>query len=185
MQSWGPLPFGGFQKAIPAGEERHRVSLLLALARIWGVSYALPSSCPLETEQSEASSLYRNILATAEVVEKRASIVSLILLSICFTYSRNWNGLIGLLPLSSLTCHEIFPREMVGEVKNKWTLHSTTALSCAVLKLRQRHRATESRRSTFSRGASQTYEEGAAAQHSRPLRLLFIKTILCYSLKFK
>lgn len=89
MQSWGPLPFGGFQKAIPAGEERHRVSLLLALARIWGVSYALPSSCPLETEQSEASSLYRNILATAEVVEKRASIVSLILLSICFTYSRN------------------------------------------------------------------------------------------------
>lgn len=144
-----------------------------------GVSYALPSSCPLETEQSEASSLYRNILATAEVVEKRASIVSLILLSICFTYSRNWNGLIGLLPLSSLTCHEIFPREMVGEVKNKWTLHSTTALSCAVLKLRQRPRA------TFSRGASQTYEEGAAAQHSTPLRLLFIKTILCYSLMFK
>lgn len=134
---------------------------------------------------AEASSLYRNILATAEVVEKRASIVSLILLSICFTYSRNWNGLIGLLPLSSLTCREIFPREMVGEVKNKWTLYSTTVLSCAVLKLRQRHRATDSRHSTFSRAASQTYEEGAAAQHSRPLRLLFIKTIFCYSLMFK
>lgn len=51
MQSWGPLPFGGFQKAIPAGEERHRVSLLLALARVWGVSYSLPSSCAVETEQ--------------------------------------------------------------------------------------------------------------------------------------
>lgn len=46
---------------------------------------ALPSSCPLESERSDASSLYRNILAAAEVVEKRASIVSLILLSICFT----------------------------------------------------------------------------------------------------
>lgn len=182
MQSWGPLPFGGFQKAIPAGEERHRVSLLLALARVWGVSYAFFMRC---RNWAEASSLHRNILATAEVVEKRASIVSLILLSICFTYSRNWNGLIGLLPLSSLTCREIFPREMVGEVKNKWTLYSTTVLSCAVLKLRQRHRATDSRHSTFSRAASQTYEEGAAAQHSRPLTLLFIKTIFCYSLMFK
>lgn len=57
MQSWGPLPFGGFQKAIPAGEERHRVSLLLALARGWGVSYPMPFPQPLESEQSEALSL--------------------------------------------------------------------------------------------------------------------------------
>lgn len=184
MQSWGPLPFGGFQKAIPAGEERQQGELAPCSGQGTG-SVLCPAFFMRCRNWAEASSLHRNILATAEVVEKRASIVSLILLSICFTYSRNWNGLIGLLPLSSLTCREIFPREMVGEVKNKWTLYSTTVLSCAVLKLRQRHRATDSRHSTFSRAASQTYEEGAAAQHSRPLRLLFIKTIFCYSLMFK
>lgn len=139
MQSWGPLPFGEFLKASPAGNERHGVSEPAPGSAQPVV--ILPFSFPLclEKEQSEALILRRNILVTTDVVEKRASIVFLILLSICFTYTINWNCLIGLLPLSSLTCHEIFQRETIQEVKNKWNAHNTTALNGRVLKLpRQR-----------------------------------------------
>lgn len=155
----------------------------LAACSSQGEGSVLPLSMPLRKGAVRGfESLSRNLLAPTAMVEKRASIVSFILWSICFTCSRNWAGLIGLLLLSSLSCCEIFHRKMAEEVRSKWNLQSKQHWMVQFSSCQTKAQAANNRHKAISRRTNWALEEDtrneAATHHPRLLKLCSI----CYSL---